>query len=874
MRSIFVAALVSAAVAAFVWVELHERVFPPEFDRAIDSLSYNFAAPDERTLSGEAAAERLRLVDRDFALLSDVTRSVRLYAASGIFEEVPPLAHRHDLGVVAGAWVGDDDELNKLEIEAVIRMANGNPNIRSIVVGNETILRNELTVEELAGMLRYVRQRVRVPVTTGETWDIWLKHPELAREVDYVAAHILPYWEGMPQAHVVPYTFQRYDQLREAFPGKKIVIAEFGWPSRGSNFRAAVTGPTVQASIVREFLKEANRRGTAYNVIEAIDQPWKTSEGSVGPYWGLYDTARETKFALRGHVEESNHWVRAGLGVVAGLGMVLCLFVAARRRPTFAQALVVGIAAQALAGGIAMAALYPFEKYLNVGSAIAWGVGMLLMLPLTVMTLVKIHEVADVTLGRKPSRLIRDPVRPPPGWRAPKVSIQIPAYREDPDMLIETLDSVAALDYPDFEVLVIVNNTPEEALWRPVARHCARLGGRFKFVFLPEVSGFKAGALRAAEPEIAPDAEVLALIDADYVVHRDWLKDLVPAFADPAIALVQAPQDHRDGPRSPFKTVMNGEYAGFFDIGMVQRNEDDAIITHGTMLLLRRRAFEEVGGWDSGTITEDTELGLRLLRAGWSSIYTNRRYGWGMLPDTFRAFKTQRDRWAYGAVQIMRKHWPAMRRGDRSLKPVQKYQYLTGWSFWISDTLGVMAACMNLLWVPMILFVGVLIPMLPLMVPILAMFAVNLLHCALLYSVRVKLPVRQIAGTALAAMSLQMTVARAVAKGFIRDNLPFQRTEKGGLARRLGIAGTSGVGRVETLLGCGLATGAAALYFTNHTGMVEVNVFAATLMVQSLPFLSVPVMLALERHAAWKAAQSAPLPQRAPAPIETDRRAA
>ena len=136
------------------------------------------------------------------------------------------------------------------------------------------------------------------------------------------------------------------------------------------------------------------------------------------------------------------------------------------------------------------------------------------------------------------------------------------------------------------------------------------------------------------------------------MVEPDWLKDLVPLFADPRVGLVQSPQDHRDGDRSLMHHAMNAEYAGFFDIGMVQRNEVNAIIVHGTMCLIRRAAMEAAGGWSSDTIVEDTDLGLTLLEHGWLAHYTNRRYGHGLLPDTFDAYKRQRHRWAFGGLQI------------------------------------------------------------------------------------------------------------------------------------------------------------------------------------------------------------------------------
>lgn len=870
MKTIFLAAALAAIAAAFTWYGLHQTALPPDLDSSIESLSYNFVPPKDQKI-GPGSAKILQRVDRDFGKLDDITRSVRLYASSGIFSEVPKIAAKHGLSVSAGAWIGKDPKFSREELDAAVKLVNTNPNVRDLIVGNETILRKELSVDELIKYLREARRRVRVPVSTGETWDIWLKYPQLASEVDFIAAHILPYWEGIPADQAVKYAFERYQDLRKAFPGKRIVIAEFGWPSRGYNNKAAYAGPTLQASALRGFITEANHLGIHYNVIEAIDQTWKANEGSVGAYWGILDNNRKPKFSFEGIVEESNYPLRAGLAV--GIGFVISIlgFVVSHRRPAFGHALAVAVAAQGLAVGVAMAALYPFENYLNTGSAIAWVIGIVLMIPLTAMTLIKVHEVAEITLGRRPTRLIRGPVSPPAGWRPPKVSIHVPAYREKPEMLMATLDSLAELDYPNFEVLVIVNNTPEEAFWKPIESHCAKLGERFKFVFLPKVAGFKAGALNTAMASMAPDAEFIALLDADYVVHPDWLKDLMPAFADSKVALIQAPQDHRDGRESLFKTVMNSEYAGFFDIGMVQRNEDDAIIVHGTMLLIRRNAFDAVGGWSTDTITEDTELGLRLYRAGWGALYTARRYGWGMLPDTFKAFKTQRDRWAYGAVQIIRKHWHAMLPGRHELTPAQKFQFVTGWSFWMSDSFGVLAAYLNLLWVPMILFVGVLIPTLPFTLPILAMFGVNLLHCALLYGVRVKLPPHQIVGAAIAAMSLQMTVARAVAKGLFRVNLPFLRTEKGGLAHgaKKGTARTTvdRPARLETLTGLALLAGAAALHITNYLHMVVIDVFAATLVVQSLPFLCAPLIYGLERLAAHNAARiAAAAPASLPAP--------
>ena len=216
------------------------------------------------------------------------------------------------------------------------------------------------------------------------------------------------------------------------------------------------------------------------------------------------------------------------------------------------------------------------------------------------------------------------------------------------------------------------------------------------------------------------------MLDADYVVHPDWLKDLVPVFADAKVGLIQAPQDHRDGERSAMHHAMNGEYAGFFDIGMVQRNEANAIIVHGTMCLIRRAALDAAGSWSSDTICEDTDLGLTILELGFAAHYTNRRYGHGLLPDSYLAYKRQRHRWAYGGFQIMKKHWRRFLPGASLLTREQKREFALGWLNWLgAESVGVLVALLNLIWVPFVAFVGIAIPDKVLTMPILAAFVVS-----------------------------------------------------------------------------------------------------------------------------------------------------
>ena len=633
-------------------------------------------------------------------MLAPLTRAIRTYSSTGGVELVPGIASEFGMRVTVGAWIDKNQDRNEREIRSVIDLAKRHSNINGIIVGNETIYRGEQKVGDLIQMIQRVKRSTNVPVTTGEIWHVWIEHPELVSAVDYIAAHILPYWEGFSEQQTVDQAILIYDKLRQAYPGKRIVIAEFGWPSAGYNMHNANPGRIEQAVLLRDFVTRAEAYGIDYNIVEAIDQPWKTFEGGVGPYWGLFDASRHQKFDWTGPITDPNHWRLATIAILVSI--LLSLPLLAMSAVTLWQAVMLAGAANVV--GAWFAAVFGFWNghYFVPGAAFALGLGIVLLIPLIVIALARIEEIAAIAFGRKPLRLIASPPLAPQA-AGPKVSIHIPAHNEPPEMLKQTLDAVARLDYPNFECVMVINNTPDPALWLPIEEHCRALGERFKFVRADDIVGFKAGALRLALVHTAADAEVIGVIDADYVVHQDWLRDLVPLFSDPTVGLVQAPQDHRDGERSVMHHAMNGEYAGFFDIGMVQRNEVNAIIVHGTMCLIRRAALEAAGGWSSDTICEDTDLGLTLLELGWQAHYTNKRYGHGLLPDSFEAYKKQRHRWAYGGFQILKKHWRRFLPGASRLTREQKREFALGWLNWLgAESIGVAVAILNILWVPVV----------------------------------------------------------------------------------------------------------------------------------------------------------------------------
>ena len=869
MRTVAAVVALVACVHAGLWALMRDDARAPNFEGQLASISY---APFEGSAHPDSGGvARVVKIRADLKLLTPLTRAVRTYSSTGGVELVPGVASEFGLRVTAGAWIDKNKDRNEREIHSVIDLARRHSNVNGIIVGNETIFRGEQKVADLIQMIQRVKRSTNVPVTTGEIWHVWIEHPELVSAVDYIAAHILPYWEGFSETQAVDQAVLIYDKLRQAYPGKRIVIAEFGWPSAGYNLKNANPGRIEQAVALRDFVSRAEAYGIDYNIVEAIDQPWKIFEGGVGPYWGMFDAARHPKFAWTGPITDPDHWRLATIAIL--VSVLLSLPLLAMSGVTLLQTAMLAGAANVVGAWFAAVFGYWNGHYFVPGAAFALGLGIVLLIPLIVIALARIEEIAAIAFGRKPMRLTASPPLVPEAT-APKVSIHIPAFREPPEMLKQTLDAVARLNYPNYECVLVINNTPDPAMWLPIEEHCRALGERFKFVRADELAGFKAGALRLALVHTAADADVIGIIDADYVVHQDWLSDLVPLFHDPRVGLVQAPQDHRDGERSVMHYAMNGEYAGFFDIGMIQRNEFNAIIAHGTMCLVRRAAIEAAGGWSSDTICEDTDLGLTLLELGWQAHYTNKRYGHGLLPDSFEAYKKQRHRWAYGGFQILKKHWRRFLPGASLLTRDQKREFALGWLNWLgAETLGVAVAILNIVWVPVIAFLDIAVPDRILTAPILASFIVSIVHFATLYQLRVRPRMGQLLGSVVAAMSVQWTVARAVGFGVIKDRLPFVRTSKGGLRRSADFHAFW-----EAILAGLLLLGAVVLVATNTKEIREINIFAVVLVVQSLPFIAAAGLAFIERtqlneFAYWRSLEARvidllPLSRRAPSIAE------
>jgi cellulose synthase/poly-beta-1,6-N-acetylglucosamine synthase-like glycosyltransferase len=408
----------------------------------------------------------------------------------------------------------------------------------------------------------------------------------------------------------------------------------------------------------------------------------------------------------------------------------------------------------------------------------------------------------------------------------PFVSIHLACCNEPPDMVIATLKSLQALDYKAFEVIVVDNNTTDEALWTPVRDFIASLpesaSAHFRFFHLPTWPGFKAGALNFALNHTDARAQVIGVVDADYVVKPEWLRSLVAYFDDTQVGIVQAPQAHRDWGTTAFRKMMNWEYDGFFRIGMHHRNERDAIIQHGTMTLIRAAALRQHGQWSEWCLCEDAELGLRLMQQNLRTVYVDAVMGEGLTPDSFLAFKKQRRRWAQGGMQICKAHWRELLGmqavSQRRLSLGQRYHFLAGWLPWIGDALH-------------------------LMLPLAMFCAAKLVIGPLLYWRRVPCSVGSIVGASVAGMALSHAIARGVLSGLFTKAGVFQITAKGGHTAQKG-AWADAV-REEVLLLAALVVAIAAVALTRKADHAESLLWMSMLALQALPYVAALVCAAV-----------------------------
>ena len=838
-KSSYIIAIAITALTIMAWALYNQPEREPAWPERIQGFAFSPYQSNQAPTWNKHP--RIEDIESDLQLLAGKTNAIRTYTVEKTLGQIPRLAAKYGINVAVGAWVDANEEKTKNEIRDMLNISVRSRNVVRIIVGNEVLLRGDIPVEKLIEYLDMVRSQTDIRVSTAEPPHIWKKYPELVDHVDYIAVHLLPYWEGIALKDAVNYVVNSFNELKQIYPEKPIVIAEVGWPSNGRTIKAADASEANEATFLRRFLAHAAEENYVYYLMEAFDQKWKRDmEGEVGAYWGVYDVTRKPKFQFTEPIVKIPEWpVLAGISAVMALITFALLLIDSKHLGTRGRGFLALIAYAATTAAVWI--IYDYtHQYLTFTSVVVGILLMLGMIGVIVVLLAEAHEWAEALWTKQHRRLFKPLLVNDEAL--PMVSVHVPAYNEPAAMMIETLDALARLDYPRFEIIVIDNNTKDPSVWQPVRDHCSKLGAHFRFFHEDPLTGFKSGALNFALEHTHPDAEIVAVIDSDYLVHPRWLRDLAPQFAQEKVAIVQAPQDYRDAHENAFKAMCYAEYRGFFYIGMITRNERNAIIQHGTMTMVRKSTLKHVGGWAEWCITEDAELGLRIFGQGLEASYIAKSYGRGLMPDTFIDFKKQRFRWAFGAVQIMRRHAGTLLRGKGNLTGGQRYHFIAGWLPWIADGVNLLFNFAALCWSLAMIVAPKHIapPLLIFSVLPLALFVFKLGKLVYLYRTRVKANTVQTVSAALAGLGLTHTIGLAILTGFLVRSKPFFRTPK--QAPKHAVLTALNSAREEALLFFALCLAAFSIINTFGTETLDLVMWSVMLMLQSVPYAAAIIM--------------------------------
>lgn len=352
----------SLSIIAAAWWWLATPVTLPrapiDASAKLECVSYapfrNEQTPHDQTLivSPEQILEDLRE-------LTKVSKCIRTYSIDNGLDKVPELASRVGLKVLLGIWIGRDRAKNAHLIDIAVSLAKDHPDtVKAIIVGSEVLLRGEMVASDLREIIRSVKPRVNVPVTYADVWEFWLRYREIGADVDFVTIHFLPYWEDFPPRaeDAAGHVDGIRKQVVAAFPGKEILIGEAGWPSHGRMREGALASRINQARFISELLDRARRDNFRVNLFEAYDEPWKRRwEGTVGGYWGLFDSAdRKPKYPAGEAISNHPYWkLQMACGLVLCIGVFGSGLLAMRRRPSPpGSAAWIAVAVSATVGGI------------------------------------------------------------------------------------------------------------------------------------------------------------------------------------------------------------------------------------------------------------------------------------------------------------------------------------------------------------------------------------------------------------------------------------------------------------------------------------------------------------------------------------------
>ncbi len=778
-KGVFFAVLFSlVSYMLFVQVDSSLPSFP---NVAIDCIGWNSykSRPYEPKFNQKVDIVDLR---SDLRQIRKLTTCVRVYHSTGSMEEAINFGSEIGLRFILGIYLSRAPIRSAYEVKNALHLSNKYKNIVAIIVGNENISQHKFgTVDGLGknkvlNYLKHIRSIVKIPVSTSELPTVWLKNPDLAAEVDFLGLNLLPYWHKVDVRTSGSWLVEQVKAIKKRFPEKPLFVTETGWPTRGANNSAAKASPKNQTIFIKQLIQSThkltqelqNQIGLQFSLFEAFDQPWKANlfEGRIGAHWGIHNAFGQFKYSLE--KKEISKKQKAIVASILGLIMSLFLFWLCPRRnfsSIFLQAFWVQVCTTVYIFVVSGAHL----DYLINGMNGLWLIPFLL-----VPTLIShwfVNESCIALELANNTKIDEQEAIQPPSF----VSVHVACSNERPDRVVACVESILEQLHNKLEVVLVDNNTARKELWLPLK---AKYAGhkRVKFLHFPTLAGFKAGALNQALLATDPQADFIAVLDADYIAEPNWLSEGLAEFHEDTLA-VQYPQAYEED-KNPVKLAMHDEYIGFFQSGMPVRAKYNSIILHGTMVLVRREYLNELK-WNEKSICEDAYLGLDLLKKGGELKYINKVMGKGVLPATYQAYLDQRFRWVYGGIRILIENTPSILSSNSRLSNYQLFYYAAGWLPWLAEIFFL------LFWIPgmwiawFMIWKAELVPAGVLLIPYIVLIFIRLISTLLVYARNQTCSFPRVILAIVSGISLTYTVALAAFTAIWFKSFPFIRTQKG-----------------------------------------------------------------------------------------------
>tara|TARA_R110002050_G_scaffold30673_1_gene78430 strand:+ start:15610 stop:16512 length:903 start_codon:yes stop_codon:yes gene_type:complete len=236
-------------------------------------------------------------IRRRMKLLKPYTQWIRSFSCIEGNELIPRIAKELGMKTLVGAWLGTDEEKNQQEIENLIQLAkDGFVDIAA--VGNEVLYRNDLPKNELMNAIRHVKNEIPgVPVGYVDAYYEFVQHPEITALCDVILCNCYPFWEGTNHNYSLQHMQQMYQQAVSAAKGKRVIITETGWPSKGEALGNAVPSHSNELKYFVNTQLWAIDENIDVFYFSSFDESWKVgAEGEVGAYWGIWDKNEKLKF--------------------------------------------------------------------------------------------------------------------------------------------------------------------------------------------------------------------------------------------------------------------------------------------------------------------------------------------------------------------------------------------------------------------------------------------------------------------------------------------------------------------------------------------------------------------------------------------------